>query len=109
MIDALMLAVLVTTGLGPAEAPVGRLRFVSGDVALTRPDVQPVAGEAGMPLQPFDVLETAAGWVRLDYAPGSAPHPFVVWLGPRSRLRIIASEAWASNRTSWSGMAPMIS
>jgi hypothetical protein len=92
LIDALMLSVLVTAGLGPAETPVGTLRFVSGAVVLTRPDARPVAGEAGMPLRQGEVLETAAGWVRLDYAPGAAPDSFVIWLGPRSRLRIVAAQ-----------------
>ena len=89
---ALTLAVLAVTGLGPAERPVGEVRFVSGDVAITRPDARPIAGEAGMPLQRWDLLETSAGWVRLDFDPGSSSDPFVVWLGPRSRLRIMAAQ-----------------
>jgi hypothetical protein len=91
MIGALTLAVFAVTGLG-SERPIGEVRFVSGDVALTRPDARPVAGEARMPLQRGDLLETSAGWVRLDYVPGAAPDPFVVWLGPRSRLRFIAAQ-----------------
>ena len=92
MIDVLVLSVLAGTGLGAAEKPIGALRFVSGDVALTRPNAEQVAAESVMPLQRGDLLETAAGWVRLDYAPGSAPEPLVVWLGPQSRLRLLAEQ-----------------